>query len=225
MRIPIEAIFLREAEAPTLQGRLAAAVVRAILESRARPGTLLPSSRKLAQALGMSRMTVTLVYQELVSLGYLETRPRSGIAVAATVPHRRLRLEEFKGQRTDAETAGSPPDWQSWLSDQSSPRRVIRKPPDWQSYLYPFIYGQPDPVLFDHNAWRDCARRATPCERAPRRRSCSSVRCFPLHRTVTHISQMRKTPRRRVVGRGDGTRTRDLLLPKQARLPLRYAPN
>ncbi|MFC3526906.1 PLP-dependent aminotransferase family protein [Paracoccus mangrovi] len=160
MRIPIEAIFLREAEAPTLQGRLAAAVVRAILESRARPGTLLPSSRKLAQALGMSRMTVTLVYQELVSLGYLETRPRSGIAVAATVPHRRLRPEEFKGQRTDAETAGSPPDWQSWLSDQSSPRRVIRKPPDWQSYLYPFIYGQPDPVLFDHNAWRDCARRA-----------------------------------------------------------------
>ena len=45
MRIPIEAIFLREAEAPTLQGRLAAAVVRAILESRARPGTP-PAARR-----------------------------------------------------------------------------------------------------------------------------------------------------------------------------------
>ena len=60
--------------------------MRAILESRARPGTRLPSSRKLALTLGLSRMTVTLVYQELVSLGYLETRPRSGLAVAATVP-------------------------------------------------------------------------------------------------------------------------------------------
>lgn len=160
MRIPVDTIFLREAEAPTLQGRLAAAVVRAILESRARPGTLLPSSRKLAQALGMSRMTVTLVYQELVSLGYLETRPRSGIAVAATVPHRRLRPEQFKNQRLDGDSPDSPPDWNRWLADHHQPRRVIRKPPDWRSYRYPFIYGQPDPTLFDHNAWRDCARRA-----------------------------------------------------------------
>lgn len=84
-RIPIEAIFLRD-DAPTLQGRLAAAVVRAILESRARPGARLPSSRRLAQGLGVSRMTVTLVYQDLISQGYLEALPRSGIAVAATVP-------------------------------------------------------------------------------------------------------------------------------------------
>ncbi|WP_223252005.1 GntR family transcriptional regulator [Paracoccus mutanolyticus] len=71
---------------PTLQGRLAAAIVRAILESRAPPGVRLPSSRGLADALGVSRMTVTLVYQELVSQGYLETAPRSGVMVAATVP-------------------------------------------------------------------------------------------------------------------------------------------
>ena len=66
-RIPADVIFLRPEDAPTLQGQLAAAVVRAILETRARPGTRLPSSRKLAQQLRISRMTVTLVYQELVS--------------------------------------------------------------------------------------------------------------------------------------------------------------
>ena len=92
-RIPPEIILLRDNDAPTLQGRLAAAIVRAILESRAPPGVRLPSSRGLADALGVSRMTVTLVYQELVSQGYLETAPRSGVMVAATVPHGRLRAQ------------------------------------------------------------------------------------------------------------------------------------
>lgn len=153
-RIPLEIIFLRDDEAPTLQGRLAAAIVRAVLESRARPGTRLPSSRSLAESLGISRMTVTLVYQELISQGYLETIPRSGIAVAATVPHRRLRASGVRQQ------SARPPDWDDWLADNQPPRRVIRKPANWRDFRYPFIYGQADPSLFDHNAWRDCARRA-----------------------------------------------------------------
>ncbi|MBC9245202.1 PLP-dependent aminotransferase family protein [Paracoccus sp. 11-3] len=153
-RISPDTIFLRTDEAPTLQGQLAAAVVRAILESRARPGTRLPSSRKLATALGLSRMTVTLVYQELISQGYLTTAPRSGISVAETVPHGRLRAARPVGQ------SRRPPDWQKWMGDHRRPSRVIRKPADWRNYRYPFIYGQADPALFDHNAWRDCARRA-----------------------------------------------------------------
>jgi GntR family transcriptional regulator/MocR family aminotransferase len=154
-RLPADIIFLRDDEAPTLQGRLAAAIVRAILESRARPGTRLPSTRKLADNLGISRMTVTLVYQDLVSQGYVETLPRSGIAVAATVPARRVRAPATIRQQT-----GRPPDWTEWLSGHRLPQRVIRKPKDWRDYRYPFIYGQADPALFDHNAWRDCARRA-----------------------------------------------------------------
>ncbi|MFD1880916.1 PLP-dependent aminotransferase family protein [Paracoccus pacificus] len=168
-RISPEMIFLRDDEAPTLQGRLAAAIVRAILESRARPGTRLPSSRRLAESLSVSRMTVTLVYQILVSQGYLETAPRSGIAVAATVPHRRLRATSQWPDHDAAGSSGTPvhagpknqaPDWSGWLSDHQMPRRTIRKPSDWRDYRYPFIYGQADPDLFDHSAWRDCARRA-----------------------------------------------------------------
>lgn len=155
-RLPVDTIFLRDDEAPTLQGRLAAGIVRAVLESRARPGTRLPSSRQLAAALGISRMTVTLVYQELVSQGYLETAPRSGIAVAETVPHGRLRPARAEQPRHHARH----PDWGDWLSSHHLPRRVIRKPADWRGYRFPFIYGQADPDLFDHNAWRDCARRA-----------------------------------------------------------------
>lgn len=150
--VPLDLIMLRKDEAPTIQGQLIAAIVRAILESRARPGSRLPSSRKLAEFLGISRMTVTLVYQELVSQGYLETLPRSGIVVATTVPHRRLRAPIIKSR-------GKQPDWTHWLSDHRPPRRLIRKPANWREYRYPFIYGQMDADLFDHNAWRDCARR------------------------------------------------------------------
>lgn len=152
-RLPPDIILLRDNDAPTLQGRLAAAIVRAILESRARPGTLLPSSRKLAQTLGLSRMTVTLVYQELVSQGYLETAPRSGVMIAGTVPHRRLKAQGLRSSTTAV-------DWAHWLIDAQPRKRVIRKPADWRDYRYPFIYGQADASLFDHNAWRDCARRA-----------------------------------------------------------------
>ncbi|MCZ0964052.1 MocR-like pyridoxine biosynthesis transcription factor PdxR [Paracoccus benzoatiresistens] len=151
--IPIDAVFLRE-DAPTLQGRLAAAIVRAILETRAHPGARLPSSRKLAQGLNISRMTVTLVYQDLVSQGYLEALPRSGIAVAATVPHRRVDVTSQSASKSQTVR------WSRWLSDHDLPRRVIRKPSNWREFRYPFIFGQADPTLFDHNAWRDCARRA-----------------------------------------------------------------
>lgn len=152
-RIPVEMFFLRDNDAGTLQARLAAAIVRAILETRARPGSQLPSSRGLADSLGISRMTVTLVYQELISQGYLETRPRSGIMVAATVPHRRLRMQDPLPRDTAL-------DWDSWLSEHRPRQRVIRKPANWRDFRYAFIYGQTDPALFDHNAWRDCARRA-----------------------------------------------------------------
>lgn len=151
--VPIELIVLRKEEASTLQGQLNTAIVRAILDSRARPASRLPSSRQLADFLGISRMTVTLVYQELVSQGYLETRPRSGIVVATTVPHRRLQAPIIKKNRS------KPPDWADWLSDHHPPRRLIRKPSNWRDYRYPFIYGQMDADLFDHNAWRDCARK------------------------------------------------------------------
>lgn len=157
-RIPPEIILLRDNDAPTLQGRLAAAIVRAILESRAPPGVRLPSSRGLADALGVSRMTVTLVYQELVSQGYLETAPRSGVMVAATVPHGRLRAQGGGGAAGGGVGAGV--DWEGWLAHVPQRQRVIRKPANWRDYRYPFIYGQADPALFDHHAWRDCARRA-----------------------------------------------------------------
>lgn len=159
--LPAEAILLQGDSSQTLQARLIARLVALIVGQRLAPGTRLPGSRELARSLGISRLTVTLVYQELTSRGYLESRPRSGFVVADAAP--RLRVTQSQdAARGQAQAQGQAPgpDWADWLRGRSSPRRVIRKPADWRTFPYPFIYGQADPSLFDHVAWRDCARRA-----------------------------------------------------------------
>lgn len=138
----------------TLQGQLAVALVRLILDRRYPPGTRLPSTRKLAVHLGLSRLTVSLVYEELTAQGYIESSPRSGYAVASTVPHRRIEPPARGTSEDDV-------DWTRWLIGAPSRKRVMRKPADWQSYRYNFIYGQPDPTLFDLGAWRECVRMTT----------------------------------------------------------------
>jgi GntR family transcriptional regulator/MocR family aminotransferase len=30
----------------------------------------------------------------------------------------------------------------------------VERPENWERYPYPFIYGQADPTLFDHQNWR-----------------------------------------------------------------------
>ncbi|WP_134725432.1 PLP-dependent aminotransferase family protein [Paracoccus luteus] len=151
--IPVEAIFLRGGPDQTLQARLIAGVVEVLLAHRVAPGTRMPGTRALAAALGLSRMTVTLVYQELAARGYLDSRPRSGFEVARDIPA--LRVGPGGANDTAPDVA-----WDRWLEGWVARKRVIRKPADWRTYPYPFIYGQGDPRLFDHAAWRDCARRA-----------------------------------------------------------------
>lgn len=151
-RIPVEAIFINKTLREGLQVQLTSAIVEVLLESRAEPGTKIPSSRELAAHLGISRLTVTLVYQELLAQGYLESLPRSGYVVASKVPHRRMRQDL-------SPSAIRPVHWGDWLRADLKRHRQIVKPADWRSYPYPFIYGQPDARLFNHSAWRDCARR------------------------------------------------------------------
>jgi GntR family transcriptional regulator / MocR family aminotransferase len=54
----------------------------AVRDGRLSPGSRLPSSRVLAQQLGVARGTVSQVYEQLAAEGYLTARPRSGMEVA-----------------------------------------------------------------------------------------------------------------------------------------------
>ena len=114
----------------------------------------MPSSRGLAEHLGISRITVTLAYAELVAQDYLTSRGRSGYFVSDSAP----RQPEFAGARTPRGRGGGL--WRAGRAPLFTRGAACRRPADWRSYPYPFIYGQADATLFDHQNWRLCAMRA-----------------------------------------------------------------
>src|SRR5262249_20410520 len=59
---------------------------QAIARGRIARGARLPSSRNLADQLGISRNTVVNAYESLIIEGHAEARPASGIFVAAQTP-------------------------------------------------------------------------------------------------------------------------------------------
>ncbi len=136
-----------------LQNQLRETLVSAILSGRLVPGARLPSTRKLADYLNISRITVTLAYQELASQGYLEARGRSAYFVSDSQPQAGLSAEAAPAGRGTV-------NWQNKIRASFSIAKPIRKPLDWHRFPFPFLYGQMDPTLFDLSAWRDCARRA-----------------------------------------------------------------
>jgi GntR family transcriptional regulator/MocR family aminotransferase len=71
MSIPIDTFFLDPKFEGTLQQKIQRMISEGVLSGRFIPGAKLPSSRKLATHLGISRITVTLAYSELVSDDYL----------------------------------------------------------------------------------------------------------------------------------------------------------
>jgi GntR family transcriptional regulator/MocR family aminotransferase len=69
-----------------LQQQIYAGVRRAILDGAIAPGTRLPSSRAVAEDLGVSRTTAVLALEQLLAEGYLATRRGSGTFVAEDLP-------------------------------------------------------------------------------------------------------------------------------------------
>ena len=69
-----------------LQRQICVSIQRAILDGVVGPGTRLPSSRALADDLGVSRTTTLLAVQQLQAEGYLTGRRGSGTFVAQELP-------------------------------------------------------------------------------------------------------------------------------------------
>ncbi len=153
MAIPPESFVLAPGGGGTLQQQIRTMVAEGILTGRFRPGDRMPSSRGLAAHLGIARITVTLAYAELVAQDYLTSRGRSGYFVSANAPE-------------PADPGPIPPHRPGQLDFDTLPIRRfsaaarLDRPLDWRSYPYPFIYGQADATLFDHQNWRLCALRA-----------------------------------------------------------------
>ncbi len=150
-----EAMWLRlfrqfDGRSATLQGQIKEMLVHAILDGLVASDARLPSSRTLADALSLSRTTVSLALQQMLDHGFLTSRPRSGLYINQDV------LTPYLGA---AARPASPAafDWQRRLRITPTAQRNIAKPRDWQSYKYPFVYGQFDRSLFPMGDWRECA--------------------------------------------------------------------
>ena len=86
MAIPKETFFLMPNAEGTLQNQIQQLVAEAILSGRFKPNEKMPSSRKLAKHLSVSRITVTLAYNELLADDYLTSRGRSGYYISENAP-------------------------------------------------------------------------------------------------------------------------------------------
>ncbi|MBS9717379.1 PLP-dependent aminotransferase family protein [Pseudohalocynthiibacter aestuariivivens] len=151
MAISEETFFLENRFEGTLQSQIQQMVAEGILSGRFRPGEKMPSSRKLAKHLGVSRLTVTLAYNELISDDYLTSHGRSGYFISQSAPP----PPEFSaGHSRDSV------DWSRAIGRRFSGARLVEKPVDWEAFPYPFVYGQADPTLFDQQNWRLCALQA-----------------------------------------------------------------
>ena len=86
MALSVDTFFLNPEAQGTLQAQIQELIAAGILSGRFGVGDKLPSSRKLAKHLGVSRITVTLAYTELVANDYLSARGRSGYFVSDSAP-------------------------------------------------------------------------------------------------------------------------------------------
>jgi GntR family transcriptional regulator/MocR family aminotransferase len=138
----------------TLQNGIRQMVAQGILAGRLRPGERMPSSRKLAEHLGVSRITVTLAYADLVADDYLHAKGRSGYFVSEGAPQPGT-YPEAHAPRQDVV------DWGRMLGHRPESGALnMGKPRNWRDFRYPFVYGQADPTLFDHANWRGCMMQA-----------------------------------------------------------------
>lgn len=84
-------IFDKSAASP-LYLQVYEAVRKAILDNRLRPGEQLPPTREFAATLGISRTTVLLAFDHLLTEGYITGKTGSGTFVSETIPEKFLEV-------------------------------------------------------------------------------------------------------------------------------------
>jgi len=125
-------------------------ILRAIRTGRLRPGDRLSPSRELSRTLEVSRMTVTVAYEQLAGEGFIKSRRGGGTFVS-----------DFA-----VRSSGSPT-----LSSRSN---ALRPHPQWESVVvadpfkhpakFDFRTGLPDTSAFPFQAWHRSVLRAMPSD-------------------------------------------------------------
>jgi GntR family transcriptional regulator/MocR family aminotransferase len=150
-------IHIKRGEYASLQSQIREALVSAILDRKLDRSEPIPSTRKMAKSLGVSRNTVVLAYQGLLDDGYLLAKERSGYFVSDKA------IEDSVAKPRTSKPASADKvglDWKNLVKLNPSAQENTLKRPNWHEYQYPFLYGQVDHNLFPLAEWRDCTRQA-----------------------------------------------------------------
>ncbi len=151
-------IHIKRGEYASLQSQIREALVSAILDRKLDRSEPIPSTRKMAKTLGVSRNTVVLAYQGLLDDGYLLAKERSGYYVSDKAIEDSVAKPVVSSNKALRSNSGL--DWATRVKQRPTLQENSVKPLDWQDYTYPFIYGQVDHSLFPLAEWRDCTRQA-----------------------------------------------------------------
>src|ERR1700754_3614491 len=88
----------------TLHIQVCNSFISLITNGTLQPGDILPSSRVLAELIGINRNTVKLAYEELISQGWAESVERKGVFVLFRLPVRsKTQLPEMGKNNSDEE--------------------------------------------------------------------------------------------------------------------------
>lgn len=143
-------IELDREDAQPLYRQIYAGIRAAILERQLAPGTRLPSSRDLADLLGVSRNTVVNAFEQLLAEGYLEARVGAGTYVSSRLPETFLRTRNRP--KAPAQASGT-----RRLSELG--RAFARYSPSAQPPYPVFPHSVPDTSAFPFSVWARLASR------------------------------------------------------------------
>ncbi|WP_162138085.1 PLP-dependent aminotransferase family protein [Pararhodospirillum photometricum] len=136
----------RTSSAPTLQEQIYRFIRDRVMAGHLPAGARLPSTRELAQSLGVSRNTVVLAFDWLAAEGYIERHAGSGTFVARLLPPNLTPAPALPETRPVPDPQEPPP-----VVPPAVPPPVLAgegRP------VFDFWYGRPDPRLFPAHTWR-----------------------------------------------------------------------
>jgi GntR family transcriptional regulator / MocR family aminotransferase len=122
----------------------------AILGGQYPPGSRLPSSRALAQEMGVSRNTVLAAFEQLYAEGYVEGHRGSGTFISPDLPDDLLRAEApGQGRPVAGVTGGLSDRGQRVAANPRTPLPALVGRPRQRA----FTIGLPDLGAFPHDVW------------------------------------------------------------------------
>jgi GntR family transcriptional regulator/MocR family aminotransferase len=156
--LPISEWLLGELKQSRFPARMPAhrrvyeSIRRAIVSHQLTPGTRLPSTRSLSEALKLSRNTLLAAFEQLHDEGYVVSQTGSGTRVAKTFP------EEFTEKKNDAHTdKSSAIKGASCLSRRGITVAGQTEQPSYE--VQPFAPGEDDFSAFPTQLWRRLLNR------------------------------------------------------------------